>query len=175
MLVSMSEIMNEKQGVRKINTPIELTSFKMMGMTYGFHQKDSVELILTNMGNRKIHIEAKSRVVLEVPCDRCLKNALVPISIKVSNELDFNKTEEQRVEDLDETNYVTGYDLDVDKLIYEEILIGFPMKVLCKDDCKGICKICGADLNFGECGCDRTEFNPRMSVIQDIFNKFKEV
>ena len=63
----------------------------------------------------------------------------------------------------------------VNSLVYEEILLGFPMKVLCQEDCKGICKVCGANLNQGECGCVRTEPDPRMSVIRDIFNNVKEV
>ena len=90
-------------------------------------------------------------------------------------EADFNETEEERVEDLNEISYIDGYDLDVDRMVNEEILLGFPMKVLCQEDCKGICKVCGANLNQGECGCDRTEPDPRMSVIRDIFNNVKEV
>ncbi|HWT27780.1 MAG TPA: DUF177 domain-containing protein, partial [Mobilitalea sp.] len=75
----------------------------------------------------------------------------------------------------DETNYIIGYNLDVDILIYDEILIGFPMKLLCSEDCKGICKHCGTNLNEKTCDCDKTEYDPRMSVIRDIFNNFKEV
>jgi uncharacterized metal-binding protein YceD (DUF177 family) len=94
---------------------------------------------------------------------------------EVEVEVDFNLSAEDRVNDLNETAYIDGYDLDVDRLVYEEILLGFPMKVLCQEDCKGICKVCGANLNQGECGCVRTEPDPRMSVIRDIFNNVKEV
>ena len=114
-------------------------------------------------------------VVLAVPCDRCLKEVSVPVDISMSAEFDFSGSNEESVLDLNETNYIDGYELDVDKLVYEEILLGFPMKVLCQDDCKGICKVCGANLNQGECGCNRTEPDPRMSVIRDIFNNVKEV
>ena len=72
-------------------------------------------------------------------------------------------------------DYLIGFELDVDKLVYAEILVNWPMRVLCKDDCKGICKVCGMNLNKGACSCQRTELDPRMAAIQDIFNKFKEV
>ena len=49
------------------------------------------------------------------------------------------------------------------------------MKVLCKDNCKGICSRCGANLNKGDCGCDTWVPDPRMAAIQDIFKQFKEV
>lgn len=175
MLVELSEIMNVNDGVRKMTVPIEFNTFELNGTTYEVHHKDSVNLSLTNLGNKKVLIEAKADLALQVPCDRCLKTVIVPFDIDISKEIDFNLTGEQRAEDLDETNFITGYDLDVDRLICEEVLIGFPMKVLCEEDCKGICKVCGANLNDGECGCDRTELDPRMSVIRDIFNNFKEV
>ncbi|HAJ39913.1 MAG TPA: DNA-binding protein, partial [Lachnospiraceae bacterium] len=44
-----------------------------------------------------------------------------------------------------------------------------------KEDCKGICSICGKNLNHGTCDCDHTDLDPRMAQIRDIFNKFKEV
>lgn len=175
MLISLSEIMNEKDAVRKIEAPIELTDFKLLDRAYPIIDKCSVELILTNMGNRKVHMKAKSKAVLEVPCDRCLENTAVPIVISVSREFDFAKTREEQISELDEAAYIIGCNLDVDKLIYEEILMNMPMKILCKKDCKGICKVCGTLLNAFECGCDRTELDPRMSVIRDIFNNFKEV
>ena len=59
--------------------------------------------------------------------------------------------------------------------VYNEILMRFPMKTLCREDCKGLCLKCGKNLNEGECGCDRASLDPRMSAIRDIFNNFKEV
>ncbi|MEM7816404.1 MAG: DUF177 domain-containing protein [Candidatus Aenigmatarchaeota archaeon] len=43
--------------------------------------------------------------------------------------------------------------LDMDEKIREEILLDFPMKVLCREDCKGLCPKCGLNLNFYECNC----------------------
>ena len=61
------------------------------------------------------------------------------------------------------------------ELVYSEILVNWPLRVLCKEDCKGICSICGKNLNHGTCDCDHTDLDPRMAQIRDIFNKFKEV
>ena len=77
--------------------------------------------------------------------------------------------------EVDEQDFMDGTMLDVDKLVYPEVLINLPAKILCKPDCLGLCPVCGANLNQGECGCDRSSPDPRMSVIQDIFNNRKEV
>ena len=93
----------------------------------------------------------------------------------VSRELDFNESDRDRIEELDEQNYIDGYNLDVDLLIFDEILLGFPLKVLCKPDCEGICKTCGKNLNKESCDCEQSVGDPRMLAIQDIFKNFKEV
>ena len=170
MLISLSEIMNLPAGVQKRTASYEATDFVRCGVTYPILEKEDVQLEITNLGGRKVKIGTKTQVVLSVPCDRCLTEQRVEIPISSEVEVDFNVTAEERVNDLNETSYIDGYDLDVDQLVYEEILLGFPMKVLCQEDCKGICKVCGANLNQGECGCNRTEPDPRMSVIRDIFN-----
>ena len=53
----------------------------------------------------------------------------------MSKELDFNDSDADRVKELDELNYIDGYNLDLDLLIFDEILIGFPLQVLCSPDC----------------------------------------
>ena len=78
-------------------------------------------------------------------------------------------------DEFDESNYIDGYTLDVDKLVYNEVLIGWPTKILCSEDCKGICNVCGQNLNLGTCDCEDTSLDPRMSVIRDVFKNFKEV
>lgn len=79
----------------------------------------------------------------------------------------------ERQEDAADDSYVEENSINTDALINHEILIRFPMKTLCREDCKGICLKCGKDLNHGECGCDRASLDPRMAAIQDIFKNFK--
>ena len=76
---------------------------------------------------------------------------------------------------MDESSFIQNKELDTDKLLHNEVLINWPMRVLCKEDCKGICSRCGANLNQGSCVCDTADLDPRMAVISDIFKNFKEV
>jgi len=75
----------------------------------------------------------------------------------------------------EEQGFMKGYQLQVEELICNEIMMNWPAKVLCIDDCKGICKMCGKDLNVMDCGCDTFVPDPRMANIKDIFNANKEV
>ncbi len=175
MLISLSEIMTTKDKVMQISAPIDLERFDYQGNSYEFAHKEPVDLTITHLGNRTVLIEASTNISLTLFCSRCLKEIIFPMDIHVTKEIDFNLSEEERAEGLDETNYIIGYNLDVDTLIYDEILIGFPMRLLCSEDCKGLCKNCGTNLNEKTCDCDNHNYDPRMSVIRDIFNNFKEV
>lgn len=175
MVLSLSEVMQVRNGVFEKNVPFEPDEVTVSGVSYPLRDKKDMKIVLSNLGGKKIKIELSGEAKLLVPCDRCLREVSVELPLQSEREVDFSKSNEERCADLDETSFINGYDLNVDEFVCEEILLGFPMKVLCKEDCQGICKVCGANLNEGECGCDRTEPDPRMSVIRDIFNNFKEV
>ena len=96
----------------------------------------------------------------------------MPFDIEMDEDVDLSP---ERQEDLADDSYIEESSINTDALLNHEILIRFPMKILCRDDCKGICLKCGKDLNLGECGCDRRSLDPRMAAIQDIFKNFKEV
>ena len=153
---------------------IELTSFESKLGDFPILQKSPVVLTITNQENKTLFIRGSVDVTLSIPCGRCLEEVPTQICFDIDKKLDIQ--DNVLVDDeMEENDYLIGFELDVDKLVYAEILVNWPMKVLCKEDCEGICNVCGANLNKGDCGCQRTELDPRMAAIQDIFSKFKEV
>ena len=175
MIVSLSEVMQVRNKTFTNDFLPSFDEFEVSGVKYPLLDKQPVHLTAVCLSDKRVKLELEGEVKMSVPCDRCLREQVVVIPLQSECEIDFSVTAEERAAALDETSFITGYDLDADAFVCEEILLGFPMKVLCQEDCKGICKVCGANLNEGECGCDRTELDPRMSVIRDIFNNFKEV
>lgn len=78
----------------------------------------------------------------DIVCARCLRK------IRQVVEQNFSRTYNQSE---------VGEYLEINDDIREDILLNFPMQVLCKQDCKGACPSCGVDLNQQECGC---QMNP---------------
>ena len=72
-----------------------------------------------------------------------------------------------RLENTENDDYVQikGGKLDLDAPICDEILLSFPMRILCSDDCKGLCAGCGADLNREACRCTKKEVDPRLAKL----------
>ena len=153
---------------------LSLSAFESRLGDYPILEKPPITLHIANQENKRLLIQGDVDVKLGIPCGRCLEEVPTPIHFRIDKTLSI--TDDGIIdEDMEETDYLIGFELDVDKLVYAEILVNWPMRVLCKDDCKGICKVCGMNLNKGACSCQRTELDPRMAAIQDIFNKFKEV
>jgi uncharacterized protein len=61
-----------------------------------------------------------------------------------------------------------GEAIDVDEIVKEQILLAVPTRMLCREDCKGICPECGADKNTGECNCVTDEIDPRWAALKDL-------
>lgn len=174
MLVNLTDVLSSENLSVKKEVQIEFNSVTHHMGEFSVIEKEPVLLTLTNAGDQKARIEGKTRLVLNMSCDRCLED------VKVTFDLDFSReviapAGEKTEDDEDEQNFMEGYHLNVDLLIYSELLMNWPMKVLCQESCEGICTVCGKNLNLGECGCDRFVPDPRMAVIRDIFNANKEV
>lgn len=174
MLIDLYQLIQEEQSSKVIVPQPETKEFKTKDSSYDVVDCD-LKLSLKNAGNKKIDCKLTGSVNLMIPCDCCLEPVLSKIDIDFDKELDMNKSMEEKIEELDEECFLNENSLDVDALIHNEILINLPMKILCKDDCKGICRKCGMNLNMGSCKCNQTELDPRMSKILDVFNQFKEV
>lgn len=175
MLIDLSELLSVNDKELDVQADIEMQRFTSRMCDYEIVRKEPLLIKLHNAGKRTFTLETVIDLSMMIPCDRCLEDVKYDMNIKVNKEIDMNESENDKIELSDEQSYISDNCLNIEKLIYNEILVKLPMKVLCSEDCKGICNRCGANLNSQTCNCDTTELDPRMSKIRDIFNNFKEV
>ena len=62
------------------------------------------------------------------------------------------------------------FKLELDDIVISDILLSLPQKNLCKGDCKGLCQICGKNLNEGDCSCDKREIDPRLEMLKQFMD-----
>ena len=175
MQIHLSDITDSEGKHIQLQLDLDLDKVSFQMGDYPILEKTPIELDITNTGNKVLELKGIGSVTVGIPCDRCLEQVAVKIPYEIEQKLDMKKSDTERVQDLDENDYLTGMDLDVDRLVYLEVLMSWPLKVLCREDCKGICSRCGKNLNKGFCGCAEEPKDPRMAAISDIFSKFKEV
>ena len=171
MILSLSEVMTVPDKVVTMDIPLELSEVEFQGMRYEFLQKPPLSAKITNQNQKRVLVEGNADYTLSIPCSRCLESVPVSVPVKIHVSLDFSQ-EEGSADEMERESYLDGFHLDTDLLILGEILPSLPEKVLCREDCKGLCPMCGKNLNEGACGCRQEPSDPRMAQIQDIFKTF---
>ncbi len=173
MQIDISDVYSlvNREQIKKVQ--LEMKTFVSRQGEYPIQAGEPFELTIANEEGKRLRLSGETDVVAHIPCDRCLEPVEVPLSLTFEKVIPFESEDELSDE---AASYIDeDHVLDVDRLIYGELLVNWPAKVLCRDDCKGICMKCGTNLNFAACDCEQGELDPRMAQFQDVFNKFKEV
>lgn len=170
MLINLSDVLTSEGMQISRELPLQMTCFESRMGSFPITAAAPVHLRIRNTGHGKAKLEGGVKLTFQAGCDRCLTE--VPVEL----DLQFDRTVVLGAEDedADELGLTENRQLDVETFVHNEILVNWPAKILCREDCKGICPVCGQNLNERECGCDTFVPDPRMAVIQDIF-KNKEV
>ena len=116
-----------------------------------------------------IFVSGHVKAVMIERCSRCLDELEYPI------DLDF-EGQYSETEDIDEGIY--GYQssaVEIDKAVLDAVSLELPEQYLCREDCKGLCPVCGVNRNREKCDCDTLirEDNP-FSKLKDLFNTEEE-
>lgn len=119
----------------------------------------------------QVRLNGRVDAAVEVRCDRCLAPVVVPVNADFdvtyipaeAAETESEATELQ-ADDLSFAVY-EGVSLDIDELAREQLLLALPARQLCREDCKGLCPTCGADLNTQPCRCEQQEIDPRWAAL----------
>jgi uncharacterized protein len=120
-----------------------------------------------------MRLELTATVPFDAECARCLSPVRDVFSVTLERTVATKDSlsEKQLEENVDEYAVIEDGRLDLDELVREEILLSFPMRVLCSPDCEGLCPKCGKPRRLGDCGCQMREIDPRLAVLQSLLDQ----
>lgn len=160
MRINLDSINNKKT----CTVTLDMAGYELSRSSYEISNIEPVSLEVTKTGKDEYSVVGRVAMTLLIPCDRCLLPTENAVNFDFDYIIDISKDAEEE--------FLDGKDLLVEELLYPDMLMNMPVKVLCRQDCKGLCHVCGSNLNNGDCGCNREVLDPRMAVISDIFKKF---
>ena len=125
-----------------------------------------------------VHVAGRIQAEAVLECSRCLRSFPHTIDAEVSVELvpasDLESSAEHELDrsELD-TEFYQGEEIEPVAIIKEQLLIAVPMVPLHDVNCKGLCPVCGKDLNEAACDCNRNDQGTfgAFSALKDIFKK----
>ena len=120
------------------------------GLTFPQPARVALEL---RQADRMLAVEGSVDAQVRGECDACLEVVDLPVHVEIDERLDPAHGRDD--DPFGESNVLTGQRLDVADLAQQMLLTALPMGLRCKEDCQGLCSVCGANRNRGECSCDR--------------------
>ncbi len=125
---------------------------------YSFDEPIRWSVEVTNTGDAFL-VTGTAEVLAKTSCARCLDEVSLPLFGEIEGYYLIDP-QDSAPEDMDEDEFEylpADHSIDVSPLIQAALLLEVPYVPLCKDDCKGLCPECGANLNEGPCGCEQSK------------------
>lgn len=126
---------------------------------------------LKRKNDNQVEMHGSIHANLKITCDRCLQQFSYPLATQYHIVFETNGVEnwqlkemECSVEELD-TILLNEPVIDVNDILRQQVLLAIPTKQLCSDGCKGLCNVCGVDLNTQNCGCEKDVTHSPFAVL----------
>ena len=124
----------------------------------------------------RLRVVGRLDAALVLECCRCLEP--FPLLVGVDVDLLYLPASDQigdaevRIEESDlRTAFYRDNEIDLGQLMHEQFQLALPMKPLCRDDCRGLCAVCGGNRNTTACQCVARWEDPRLAVLKSLLNQ----
>lgn len=161
MLLDLRSVFETEGSQKEFSEELDEREYELFG-TKPFVERISVRGEVTNRAG-VVTLTAKVSFPLRVACDRCLE--------EFTRQYDYTFTHTLVRQLQDEwQDYIQVEDgvLNLEELILSDLLLELPTKLLCKEDCKGLCPQCGCNLNHQSCDCNKAYHDPRWDVLNTL-------
>lgn len=164
MKLDISDLLKKETANKKFHLELEETGFFDGRENINFLQPVKFDGILSKVGDI-ITLTGKLNTVLELSCSRCLEKFDYVVDLDIEEKL----TASDGANKDDDVIFIDSDTIDITEIIENNIILTLPIKRLCREDCKGLCQQCGANLNFSACNCTKDDIDPRLAKLKDMF------
>jgi uncharacterized protein len=160
-----TNISNLSEGTHHRTYDVEAEN---VGLDSRFKDRVRVQAVLDKTGHQ-VHLKTKIQTSGRFTCDRCAEEFEHPLSAQY--EIVYIVEESQRKAGIgDEVQYLTPdmNVLDLGEDVRQFLILAVPQKLLCKDECQGLCPKCGVNRNKVQCNCTTQEIDPRWEGLKKM-------
>lgn len=164
MMINVSDLLKKKITVQELDVTLDLSKFD-----------DGTEIIevakdITFNGAIKwldedLFLEGNIKGILVLTCSRCIEKFNYELNLNIRERISTNTDDKD-----DELIFIDNSKLNLHGIIIDNIIMSLPVKRLCREDCKGLCQVCGANLNYVTCNCKGEDVDPRLAKLKDFFS-----
>jgi uncharacterized protein len=176
MLLDLNKLHGPRGHVERTFQP---SAFDPQDSDYRVAAPVELAMDVQKLGDDAFAVSGTVKTTLEVECSRCVDPLEVPIDAAfdlryMPQAANTGEGEQEVGEDDLATAYYREGMLDILDLLREQFVLALPMKPLCTEDCRGLCPVCGTNLNKSQCDCAPTWEDPRLAPLKSLLTRDKE-
>jgi len=168
MLINISEVLTKPYKTVDETVKLNWSQCDLPFGSFKLIHLSPVRLKVEHLKDKEYNVLIETKMNLDLSCDRCLRSVNHQMDIQGSRHVNLECSEAELTEELDESSFIQGFNLDVEQLLLREMVISWPTKILCCEECEGLCTVCGGSKSTVSCDCEDTGLDPRMSVVRDL-------
>ncbi len=165
MFIDMKQLFEVEGQVIPFTHDLDMSAIELWG-TAPFDRPIRLSGRLYNRAGI-VFMEYTAQMDYNLMCGRCLERQRRAEVYRFKHVLVRQLNEEDNGDFI----VVSGNQLDLDGLATSDILLELPSVVYCREDCKGLCPVCGANLNEKDCGCNLKQPDPRFQILSEFFKE----
>lgn len=165
MLLDIYDLIGKRKSQKEVDETFIGNNFTYEGEEIVFVEPVNIKGEFTLIGDI-INFNGTAKVTLKLTCSRCLADFNYPMEVEIHEK--FSKFDDDY-----ENNDIIIIDsdkVDFSPIVEANIILSLPMKKLCSKDCKGLCSVCGTNLNHSNCNCEENDFDPRLAKLKEFFS-----
>ncbi|MCL5291084.1 MAG: DUF177 domain-containing protein [Actinobacteria bacterium] len=166
LVVDVKNVMKELGNKEEFHRAVDLSPLEKDSERISFDGPVDVDLSLENTGFGVL-VAGKVKGKLKISCSRCLCDFLLSAEFELSEVYAPDRPEEQKYRIVDNS-------IDLGPALDENFILEIPIAPLCDATCKGLCPVCGSNLNVSECRHEVERFDERLSELKEWFKKKEE-
>lgn len=166
--IRIADLMKEVGSSKDVEVAFDKPEISVGELLFRLPEALVAELSITN-AEESFLVRGSLKGIAEISCSRCLSPAKIKIEIKIEEEvLSIDEIESDDADGLPDS-YSHDYDsIDLSPMIEQTLIIDLPAVPLCKNDCAGLCPVCGLDRNLDQCDCELERTDPRWDALNSL-------
>lgn len=166
MKFDLNRLLDGAEEPQQVTADLDLSRYS----TRGENPFRAPVRLTATAGNRVgvVSLVCEYRYTLALSCDRCLAPVDREVAMTVPHTVVRSLQNGSAGED---DEYLVAPDglVELDELAADDLIPELPTRTLCREDCKGLCPVCGCDRNVAQCRCEEALPDPRLAALDKFF------
>jgi uncharacterized protein len=164
MNINISDLIRKNISKKEINVVLDSKNIIDSYETIDVLEPIKVEGIINKI-EETISLDGVITGEIVLSCSRCFQNFNYDLDIEFHEKLTNNPDSKD-----DDLILINNDKFNLTKIIENNVVMSLPIQRLCKDDCKGLCTVCGENLNLNSCDCENSNYDPRFAKLKNLFS-----